>query len=73
MSFCTWNPFGPGTPTDLQLEAAQGGEDKEAKAALAVLKRQTAALAEVEVAAHSKGGEKQPAPDELQIASVLDK
>lgn len=57
----------------LQLEAAQGGEDEEAAAALAELKESMAALAQAEALAGTDRAAVNDVPDEVQLASVLDR
>ncbi len=59
----------------LQLEAAQGGKDEEAAAALAQLKQNMAALAHAEAAVSTAGRTTgaDDGPDEVQLASVLDR
>lgn len=60
----------------MQLEDAQGGKDEEAAAALAQLKDNMAALARAEefsVAASERRTSTSEVPDEVQLASVLDR
>jgi hypothetical protein len=57
----------------LQLEAAQGGHDDEAAAALAELKATMSHLAYAEAMARAGTDLGSDVPDEVQLASVLDR
>lgn len=61
---------------NLQFELAEGSEDKEAQSALAELKEKMGALAVAEAAASSSKSEATDdaaVPDDLQLASVVDR
>ena len=60
----------------VQLEQAQGGQDEEATGALAELKAKMAALAAAEAkveAGSSRTEDANEGPDDIQLASALDR
>ena len=57
-----------------QLEDAQGGQDEEARQAIALLKQKTEELASAQQAnAKSKGPPTTQPPSDIEIASTLDR
>lgn len=57
----------------MQLEQAQGGEDREAAEALAELEKQTTALAAAVRTGHGSTEATPPEQDSLQLASEIDR